>query len=185
MGARHRRAGFRVAPTVKRDAGDRHVHEGREGVSPETARVDERARLLHAARGLQPVARFRVEQRQLGERDEDVVRAAERPGEMRGREQVRRRVADRAEQGRRDAPRAESRSAATRCPGPGAATAKSASAQARSTPSGIISARAVATHGSIVALPSDSGMREDFPSASARKCWASAVRPIIERSKTR
>ena len=62
-------------------------------------------------------------------------------------------------------------------------SASSASASPCSTPSAIMCARRVATHGSIVAQPSESGIVEVAPSARASHRSASAGRPVIARSQ--
>ena len=60
-------------------------------------------------------------------------------------------------------------------------SARSASASACSTPPGIMCARKAATHGSIVALPSESGSADVAPSARASHRSASAGRPVSAR----
>ena len=57
-------------------------------------------------------------------------------------------------------------------------SARSASASARSAPSVIMNARRLATQGSIVTLPSESGMAEVAPSAMASHRSASPDRPV-------
>ena len=61
--------------------------------------------------------------------------------------------------------------------------ARSASASACSTPFGIMCARRAATQGSIVALPSESGIAEVAPSARASHVSASAGRPVSARTQ--
>ena len=96
-----------IAAPVQRDPGDRHVHEGRQRVPAEAPRIDEGARLLHAARGLQPIAALACRgtpARPAGRRRRPCHRTSGRGGPSRAGPPWRRRSTPAA---LRDAPHAE------------------------------------------------------------------------------
>ena len=182
MGARERRAGVLGSALVECDARGRHMHERARGVVAEARRVDVRLCRLRVLSP--PRASHRAWPRG--------ARAA--PGRSRRRRPSRTQARTRSRPGGRPSQLPSSRAAHARRLGPrtrpasnrSPAIAEPARGRRRRGParhrSGIRPARRWATHGSIVALPSESGIRDVAPSASASQRSASAGRPVSSRT---
>ena len=184
VGACERRAGILVSALVERDARRRHVHERARRVVAETRLVDDA--LARSARVAPPRASLRAWPR--------AARAARARHRRRRRSRTQARRRPRRGDRQPQAPLRPSSACAMprtderhRASSRSAAEAGRVRDRRRRPPArrrrGIMCARRVATHGSIVALPSESGILDVAPSASASHRSASAGRPVSSRTQ--